>query len=87
MRDMEYIYQITLAQRAPRVVYEVFDPTDGLPLYRTRFAIVARIIAKVRGLDWAAQGDGWGWEGFAADRATLDSVHPEFRARRPVGEC
>ena len=39
--------------------YEVFDPTDGVPIYRMRWRWVAKIVAKMTGNDWALEGDGW----------------------------
>lgn len=41
------------------MIYEVFDPTDGVPLFSTRWRWLARLVAKVRHLDWAAAGEGW----------------------------
>lgn len=40
-------------------MYEVFDPTNGVPLYRVRWRWVARVIARIVGLDWAREGEGW----------------------------
>jgi hypothetical protein len=45
--------------------YEIFCPVDGRPIFRTRFAWLARLISKVfhgdisGGLDWAPGGEGW----------------------------
>ena len=41
------------------MIYEVFDPTDGVPLFGTHRRWLARLVAKVRGLDWAAAEEGW----------------------------
>ena len=40
-------------------MYEVFDPTNGVPLYRIKRMWLARIVARITGLDWAKQGEGW----------------------------
>jgi hypothetical protein len=40
-------------------MYEVFDPTDGVPVYRVKRMWLARIVARITGLDWAKQGEGW----------------------------
>lgn len=39
--------------------YEVFDPTDGVLVYRMRWKWAARIVAKMTGMDWALEGEGW----------------------------
>lgn len=40
-------------------MYEVFDPTGGIPKYATRWQWIARILAKMTGMDWAREGEGW----------------------------
>lgn len=40
-------------------MFEVFDPTDGIPVYRTRWRWVAKLLAKLRGMDWEREGAGW----------------------------
>ena len=39
--------------------YEIFNPTDGVPVYRMRWKWAARIVAKMTGMDWALEGGGW----------------------------
>lgn len=45
--------------------YEVFCPVDGRPLFRVRYAWLARLICRafhhemMGGLDWAREGEGW----------------------------
>lgn len=40
-------------------MYEVFNPTDGVPRYRMKWQWVAKIVAKIKGMDWAREGEGW----------------------------
>lgn len=39
--------------------YEVFDPRIGYPYWTFRWAWLAATVAKLSGLDWAKDGDGW----------------------------
>jgi hypothetical protein len=38
---------------------EVFDPRDGVPVYKTRFRFMAWLIAKLYKLYYAKEGEGW----------------------------
>ena len=38
--------------------WEVFNPTDGVPVVTTRFKWAAKFIAWVDGLDYALEGEG-----------------------------
>jgi hypothetical protein len=40
-------------------MWEVFDPVNGVPVWTTRWLVMARVVAWVRGLDWAKTGEGW----------------------------
>jgi hypothetical protein len=44
--------------RVPAVVFEVFDPRSGRVVLRTRWAGLARMLARRWGMDWAAEGAG-----------------------------
>lgn len=39
--------------------WEVFKPQDGQPVYTFRWRWVARVVAKVTGMDYALTGEGW----------------------------
>jgi hypothetical protein len=41
------------ARRIPAVVFEVFDPCSGRVVLRTRWAGLARLLAKRWRMDWA----------------------------------
>jgi hypothetical protein len=41
------------------IMFEVFDPRDGLPVFTTRFQWLARLMACVLNLDWARAGEGY----------------------------
>lgn len=59
MTNDRYMMKLTRRSETVRPLYEVFDPTNGVPRYCTRHQWIARLIAKVEGLDWARQGEGW----------------------------
>jgi len=40
-------------------MWECFDPLDGIAQCRTRSRIVARMVARLTGLDYAMTGEGW----------------------------
>lgn len=40
-------------------MFEVFNPVDGIPVFRSRFEILARIVSRLAGLDYAKAGEGW----------------------------
>lgn len=40
-------------------MFEIFDPTDGIPLYRVKHQWLAKLIARIAKLDWAREGEGW----------------------------
>jgi hypothetical protein len=42
-----------------RLIWEIFDPMDGVPVMRVESEYVARNIAHRLGLDYAEQGKGW----------------------------
>lgn len=43
--------------------YEVFHPSNGSPVFCTRYAILAKWVAWAIGLDWEISGIGWSdWE-------------------------
>ena len=41
------------------IVYEVFDPCYGLPVWRVRWCWLAALLAWGNGLDYARRGEGW----------------------------
>ena len=41
------------------MMWEVFNPKDGVPVVITRFKGAAKFIAWMEGLDYAKQGEGW----------------------------
>lgn len=41
------------------MMFEVFNPVDGIPYFRTHFAWMARLVAYITGGDWERQGAGW----------------------------
>lgn len=42
------------------MTYEIFDPKNGQPLWKTRHNWLARIFVKLfRRYDWALEGEGW----------------------------
>ena len=41
------------------IMFEVFDPCVGTPVFRTRLQWLAGVVALVLGLDWARVGEGW----------------------------
>lgn len=46
-------------QASARRSWEVFDPRDGRPTRTFRWCLVARLAARLGGLDYARVGDGW----------------------------
>lgn len=40
-------------------VQEVYDPRDGVPVYRTRSETLARILARRHRMDYCPEGEGW----------------------------
>ena len=61
MTATEALRRITCSRRTHRSanMYEVFNPTDGVPVYRVKYMWLARMVACITGLDWAKQGEGW----------------------------
>lgn len=59
----------------PQSSYEVFNPRNGTPLFRTRFAVIAQFVAWLRGLDYAATGEGWLSEPAATTALSRITVH------------
>jgi hypothetical protein len=51
------------ARRVPGVVFEVFDPRSGRVVLRTRWAGLARLLARKWRMDWAPAGWGTGSPG------------------------
>ena len=45
-------------RRAPAAVFEVFDPRSGRVVLRTRWAGLARLLARRWGMDYAPEGSG-----------------------------
>lgn len=43
-------------------MFEVFDPRDGEAVYTVRWWWLARLVARVTGMDCARAGEGWGDE-------------------------
>ncbi len=41
------------------MMYEVFDPKNGIPLYTTKYKVYASFLADWLGLDYAEVGQGW----------------------------
>jgi hypothetical protein len=40
-------------------MYEIFHPRNGIPQYRTRHILIAKFLAWVYDMDYAAAGEGW----------------------------
>lgn len=40
-------------------MWEVCDPANGIPVYIVPFAWIARLLARLTGLDYARKGEGW----------------------------
>jgi hypothetical protein len=40
-------------------MFEVFDPRNGVPLFTTKYRVVAGVVAYVFGYDFALTGEGW----------------------------
>jgi hypothetical protein len=41
------------------MMWEVFNLVDGIPVFRTRWKLLAKLVAWWKGLDYEREGDGW----------------------------
>ena len=41
------------------ILFEVFNPSNGAPVFRSRVEFLARIVSRLAGLDYARTGEGW----------------------------